>query len=752
MIKLEHLYTRLSFSVRSGLVSLLTDDQTADKLQDFLNKDLPEYQEENEELAQTMGNKELMLAIGKHLLEKYEDYKQHKKLQELSKHHMNTDQSKIKATQLKSDNCFQIKEVTMCPGLGFFYALEAIARKESFKISVPESIVIGFMHMQTTKIWTDKLGVLRCRQVDWEELPAEIERINCKNYSQLFPCSVLKYEMFGAEGIKVKAETLLFKSHETQDIMWKVQYLNHNNAYVVFQEFIRPKTSTASKVRVLFNNKIEKVFRVNNPKLIKQKKQNFTKVKKGKVIHLTWNESSISCENLDYYKHTTEICDFFMELIPFIDLNKENFYKLSEFLEKKKFKSIKKLEVLGNYNFYRRSSKLILTHQTRSKLLRNFTATLSESYTLVYPVTNFTSLDQIPSFFQEIIKSCNSFLPITQKISELVVDFLEDTKGQTYLHKIQKISCKEKLISQVPLFKPFRHISLYSATEGSSVTKGKRQQVCCGDYCNILKRNDLKTSEKIELLIKAKPEFSNGLFQLLKIQNFLNLDSAQSLFNKGNRIATPLTQNMQYKTIRRTILEDRNDSNSLKSIVSALPDDIIQELGLNKIKSSENEASQIHHINKKLSWEFELVPVCAMCYKIYGLKDTQSQKINLNPNRNLTSSKDWKVNETKFELKKVKKVHKSYVDFKKMMGSLKDINYPKFIKDKILNSSYVKVKRGLDEVKEFVPAKPVVHQWASATKISSNIINEVVEKFERFQKNIKKSVSDGNFRTLTKMG
>jgi hypothetical protein len=408
------------------------------------------------------------------------------------------------------------------------------------------------------------------------------------------------------------------------------------------------------------------------------------------------------------------------------------------------------LEILGNHDFQRRSSKLILTQQSRSKLLRTFTTSLSDSDSLVYPVNNFSSLEAIPQIFLEILRFSKILLPPNQKVAEIVADFLEDPKGLTFLHKLQKVVCVEKSVAQVPVVKAFRHISLYSATEGSSVTKGKRQQVCCGDYCNILKKNDLKTSEKIEVIIKARPEHSNGLFQLLKIQNFLNLDSAQSLFNQGNRIGTPLTQNMQYKTVRRMILEDRNDPNSLKSALASLPEDIIKELGLLKLKSSENEKFQMHHLNKKLSWEFELVPVCAMCYKIYGLKDSQMKtSSNVLKKGQNSSFKHWKAGETKFEIKKQTKVQKSYVDFGKILGNLNSqINYPKFIKEKILNSSHVRVKKGLDEVKEFVPNKPVIHHWASTTKISSNIINEVVEKFEKIQKTIKNSKTSGNLKKL----
>ena len=91
------------------------------------------------------------------------------------------------------------------------------------------------------------------------------------------------------------------------------------------------------------------------------------------------------------------------------------------------------------------------------------------------------------------------------------------------------------------------------------------------------------------------------LYKLLKIQNFLNLDSAQSLFNGGNTSGTPLTQNMQYKTIRRIILEDRNDPNSLRNTISGLPDDILRELAIAQFKYSDFHANNLHSINKKLS-------------------------------------------------------------------------------------------------------------------------------------------------------
>ena len=248
----------------------------------------------------------------------------------------------------------------------------------------------------------------------------------------------------------------------------------------------------------------------------------------------------------------------------------------------------------------------------------------------------------------------------------------------------------------------------------------------------------MKTSEKIELFIKAMPEYSSVLYKLLKIQNFLNLDSAQSLFNGGNTSGTPLTQNMQYKTIRRIILEDRNDPNSLRNTISGLPDDILRELAIAQFKYSDFHANNLHSINKKLSWEYELVPVCDMCYNIYNLKDTEI-KAPVSVTKSQSEKKLWKINEYRYKVKPILKFPKYFVDYDKMLKNCSSSNNDlSLIKEIVKKSQNVAYKKQLDSHSITIPNTPKIKEFYFSNKISSVVLNGVCERLDRFQNAAKK--------------
>ena len=692
MLKTENMYNYIPLESRQNLCSLVNLDFRIIQIQKFLSTDLPIYEFTDEE---SVTNQRLFNAVGRNLLEEYQDYKQRKKLKEANKIKTSNEQTKNKARNLKIDKCLQVKETNFCAGIGFFYVLEDLARNGIWQINVPESIMIGFLHMDICKIWSDKQGILRSSVIEWEDLDSEICKLNGKRTLLPYPSLLLKYETYNPEGIKIQSGILLYNNFEVQEIIIKIHQLIKNNSYIVLQEFIRPKTSSASKVRVLFAEKIDRVFRINNRKVIKGKKEYINKSDKEKIDSM--EDHSASFKKLDLIKCSAEICDFFIEIFDFFDEENENFYRFSEFFKKKKIKFVKKLNCITNHQFHRRATKIILRNNQRDKLLNKYTARVGEKFSIAYPVTNFSSLDGVLVLWKEILKGSKLILPNNLKIEKIVIDFLEDMKGKMYIHKVQRVTFQEKTVGHMPIVKQFRHISLYSATEGSSFIKGKRQQVCCGDYCHILKKHDMQTREKIELLMKARPEYSKSFYKLLKIQDFLNQDSAQSLFNNGNRIGTPLTQNMQYKTVRRIILEDRNDPESLKNIISTLPNEVLQEISITQIKSKDSDQFHLHHLNKKLSWEYELVPVCIICYKIYGLRDSQTPKNSFSVSNKIDVNKGWKIKDLKFELKK-KTLQKSYVDFSKILKKIDaQVSYPKFIRDKIISSQYFKVKSRLEE-------------------------------------------------------
>jgi hypothetical protein len=99
------------------------------------------------------------------------------------------------------------------------------------------------------------------------------------------------------------------------------------------------------------------------------------------------------------------------------------------------------------------------------------------------------------------------------------------------------------------------------------------------------------------------------------------------LLDRTKRPVTPITNMMQYKVLRKIILEDRYDKYSLRSLILNLPHELIRDLNIilqentsmTELSIPLNSNSQMNNgINKKLHWEFELVPVCDKCYKIYS--------------------------------------------------------------------------------------------------------------------------------------
>ncbi|OMJ81846.1 hypothetical protein SteCoe_17611 [Stentor coeruleus] len=762
MPRSEQQYNHIPYQMREYLCELLNITISLEKIKNFITTNLPEDDHSPEMInlksnhlslpvfnSTILHNFQLYSLIGKQLVDEFEEHKHDRKPHETIKYPSNYEQFKKRAMALKVEQIIQIKDVSFCSGLGFYLTLDALARQECYKISIPDSIIVGFGQISPTKLWTDKHGILKSTSLQWENLQHEIEILNNIDNSPIYPVSVLKYECYNDEGIKVRSEVILFRAYESQEIYWKIHNLSYGNNYIIVQDYIRPKTGTASKIRVQFTNKIEKVYRIHNRKVIKQKKEEIDEKmqsfenRHGRENSFTAGSNIIKLnltENSEFIEKSVQICNFFIEIADCLGNEEiQKFAKAVEFFEKKKSKLLKKLEILDGKYIRRHPTGLVVSQEERTKMFNNFTARLTNSFPDVYLVTNTASLDPILTLIKVLMKASKVILPKTQKITELIIDVTEDTKGNHYLLKVQKVSIEEKGISSIPKWKEFRHISLFSATEGSSVAKGKRQQLCCGDYCNLLKRNDLKTSEKIELFIKAKPEYSSVLYKLLRIQNFLNLDSAQTLFNNGNRAGSPLTHNMQYKTVRRIILEDRNDPNSLKSVISALPEEILQELSISTVKCTDSKPHGLHNLNKKLSWEYELVPVCSMCYKIYNLKDSQTQTPSVVKEKNIIENKFWKIDELRYKCKSSPKLPGFFVNYDKMLQKLQgSVSNIKVIREKLMKSNFVTNKVNLISTTPSLCSTPKNKSFAFTNKISSSIINGVCEKFEEFRESLKK--------------
>ena len=577
----KKLYENIPYHARKSLCQIFSIPINSDKIKKFISSNLPG--EDSNLDDQKWKNYNLYYQIGNQLIAAYEISQQDKKKQEPQIFTTNYEQSRKKAMLLKLDQLIKVKDPMYCSGLGFFLLLSQLAREERYLINIPQTLLIGYIQETVILLYTNKSGILASDILSWDKLQSEIEKIHCLATNYEYPASVLKYESYNNAGIKIRSEILLYKIFEAQDVFWKIHNLSYGNNYIVLQEFVRSKPGYVSKVRVQYTNKIEKVYRIHCRQPAKwKKKEPEEKNQASEMINLVDNHGNI--------EKAVEICEFFLEAVDYLEDDQlETYIKAIDYFNRRKHKLFQRLE---NFKYF--DSKGIIKHPTglqvtqedRLKLFKHFAAALSHNNPDVYTVANFLALDSILLAIKEIVKSSRIAMQKSLKIVEIVLDFVEDDKCNYYLIKTQKVVIEERNAGLLPKKAELRHISLFGATEGSSITKAKKQQLCCGDYCNVLKRYDFKTSEKIEILMKSLPEYSSALFQLLKIQNSLNVDSSQSLFNEGNRTRTPMTQNMQFKLIRRMILEDRNDHNSLRSIISTLPDEIIQEIAISRLKKA----------------------------------------------------------------------------------------------------------------------------------------------------------------------
>ena len=275
-----------------------------------------------------------------------------------------------------------------------------------------------------------------------------------------------------------------------------------------------------------------------------------------------------------------------------------------------------------------------------------------DEHTKIYEVFNQSKSKIYDNIYKEFVESLFHYIPNTKKVSEAVLDFIETNEG-IYLIKATKITFEEKVIVSLPTISSLKHISLFSATEGSGFSKGKKNQqlMCCGDYCSLLKKNDFSTREKIEFLMKHHLEYTGTLFELMKLQDILNIDTIHHLLDRAKRPVTPITNQMQYKILRKIIIEDKQDKYSLRSLILNLPTELIRELNIILQENTNVSALNIYidkqstsnvGLNKKLHWEFELVPVCDKCYKIYSKRDKANKEFDTRTKDNIKNKSEKK--------------------------------------------------------------------------------------------------------------
>ena len=561
-------------------------------------------------------------------------------------------------------------------GNQFLLNLHKACKLEPIKLLIPESIILGRGLDEPIKLWTNAKGYINSKTFKMLDLLSELQEFKL-NLIDDYPSFIIRYEYHTSN--KITYKSMLYKYDEIDEIISKFTDSSYFNSIVLIAGYIKSKGNLPSKIRAHFKNDYKKIYLLNSLENNHQKEKKINKeITLTQFLPTTLLESLInSNEELKLFNK-----EFRCQLTFPIKLNKNYFisnenvfefvryvYKVFHFLlgiiqialQLKTYDEYKnRLEL---FKRYLRKKVIFIESVFNSRITNEKSDSINkrkiweqsnmvhicDKSIAIYETVNLNKSEIFYSIYNEIAKSLNHVVPIRKKLSEAVIDFIESIEG-IHIIKILHIRLEDKKVVILPEISSLKHISLFSATEGSGYSKGKinRQLLCCGDYCSLLQRNDFQTREKIEFLMKHYLEYAGTLFELMKLQDILNIDTVHHLLDRAKRPVTPITSQMQYKVLRKIILEDRFDKYSLRSLILNLPNELIRELNIilqeksnvaDAITINIDKKQNISHntsLNKKLHWEFELVPVCDKCYKIYS-KRIRANKETMVKNKNYFS-------------------------------------------------------------------------------------------------------------------
>lgn len=533
-------------------------------------------------------------------------------------------------------------------GNNFLLSLHKQCKNCPIFLNIPDSIIL-FASPEPVKLWTSNNQV-HSKTFHLRELRQELSSFKSIPNNSSF---VLRIEYHSSKSMMF--ECFFYEYEELDDLMRKIEEISYFKTPVLISAFVKFKGSLPCKTRAVLATASSKIYFIGGKEEGKHKE-------KGQKCWVTRLIPARLLESLQFSAQELELFQWGFKCKVIFPIRSKTIYFEKDFFQMefvrysvkvlRLLKTIIKIAVrlpvfvkfkkkLGLFRSYLSDkieklnkfiSKTTTSSQTQKSLKKKWLKTqfikLSMKSCKIYQITNQKKHDAYNIFYKEICKVLKPHLKNTHIISGCVADFIESNEG-IFLIKLLKVTLQNKKYSKLPIISSTKHISLFSATEGSGFVKGKmnRQRLCCGDYCSLLKRNDFETKEKIEFLMKHYLEYAGTLFELLKLQDLLNINTVNHLLDRSKRPITPITQHMQYKVLRKIILEDRYDKYSLRSLILNLPSNLVRELNLIlesgndttgiEIKLSNSQSTQAV-INKKLTWEFELVPVCDKCYKIYS--------------------------------------------------------------------------------------------------------------------------------------
>jgi hypothetical protein len=599
-------------------------------------------------------------------------------LQKYSKHSKHPDPVYQKIREISDESVSPLFDIEkFLQGNEYFLALHKTCKLTKIKLLIPSCIILNSGLGNPIELWSNSKGFVKSATFDIIDLKEKLKNFPM-NPSPDSPSFVMRYEYHNSN--KTFYQTFFYKESEIENVIEKFNETVHFKSAVLISQFIKYKGNLPTKLRVHFTKKTVKMYSIISPEPIVTHKN-------MQIINLTFfiplsllNSLINSQEELALFQETfncklifpiKSTTTYFLKpehMLEFALLGYQIIhsvlYMISIALNSEVYKIHKtKLTTFYNYlkqkkvkidGFLKKNSKKkgkVSAAVQRKKWEKRQMACVFDKSSKIYEIINLQKSETYDTIYQEILNSIRSYIPSNKKIIEAVMDFIE-TNQSIYLIKILRIRFTSKKIVSLPVISSLKHISLFSATEGSGFSKGKknRQLLCCGDYCSLLKKNDFETREKIEFLMKHHLEYAGTLFELMKLQDILNIDTIKHLLDRTKRPVTPITTKMQYKILRKVILEDRSDKYSLRSLILNLPSELIRDLNIILQDNTNVTALNIYiekysssniALNKKLNWEFELVPVCDKCYKIYS-KRVKSSKENdiLNKMKNENNTKN----------------------------------------------------------------------------------------------------------------
>jgi hypothetical protein len=295
---------------------------------------------------------------------------------------------------------------------------------------------------------------------------------------------------------------------------------------------------------------------------------------------------------------------------------------------------------ISSFNTHKRASSLLdlnnrqqfYKRQARKKFYIVDTLNKCNVYTRK-AVDSYPQLKDSFRIIKEVI-SRYVFRPKLMDISDITVDFIEARNGKCYIISIKHLVTVELPSKKARKNKRAKNISIFQKGGGA---ERRKDIVCCGDYCKLIRKADSAIKEKLQLLMRFNLKVSHTLLELMVINDSFKHSFEDPTLGLLNRCETGLLKkNFQYKIMRKTILEDRSDPNSLPSIIKELPNEIMSLLSEEEHKDIVEIKNYMKPIDSKkhkdykskgLMWEFEIVPVCAICYKIYSDRQkVQKQK------------------------------------------------------------------------------------------------------------------------------